>query len=154
MIIFELICEQGHCFEGWFQDHKSFTRQLEGNLVQCPTCGTCQVTQRLSTGGVVRERKEPLPKRAEPKEAAPNEGDIANQDSHAFFKAVRHVIETHFENVGPEFAKTALRMHYGVEEKKNIRGTTTEAEEKTLKEEGISFYKIPLPMSTDDSELN
>jgi hypothetical protein len=144
MMIFELICENGHGFEGWFQDHASFIDQLEGNLIQCPTCGTVRATQRLSTGGVVRARQEAHPK---------GEG-ATPRDNHAFFRTVRELIETHFENVGPEFAKTALRMHYGVEEKKNIRGSTTEAEEQTLREEGVTFYKIPMPMSTDDSELN
>jgi hypothetical protein len=34
-------------------------------------------------------------------------------------------------------------MHYGVKEKRSIRGAATEEEEKTLKEEGIEFFKFP-----------
>ncbi|MCK7508188.1 MAG: DUF1178 family protein [Desulfobacterales bacterium] len=33
----------------------------------------------------------------------------------------------------------------GDEEKRNIKGTTTPQEEEALKEEGVSFIKIPLP---------
>jgi len=52
-------------------------------------------------------------------------------------------IEKNFEEVGPDFAKEALKMHYGVTEKRNIRGTSTEDEEKLLREEGVEFHKIP-----------
>jgi len=55
------------------------------------------------------------------------------------------VVEKHFQNVGSDFAKVALRMHYGVEEPRNIRGTTTEAEEQMLRDEGVKFFKVALP---------
>ena len=41
-----------------------------------------------------------------------------------------------------------LKIHYGVTENRNIRGVATSEEEKTLKEEGISFIKIPVPEKT------
>jgi len=47
--------------------------------------------------------------------------------------------------VGCKFTTEALKMHYGVSELKNIRGTSTEKEEKILKDEGINFFKIPMP---------
>jgi hypothetical protein len=58
-------------------------------------------------------------------------------------------VEKNFDNVGSEFANEALKMHYGVKEPRNIRGTSTEQEEKTLKDEGIDFLKIPVPTNTD-----
>jgi hypothetical protein len=36
-------------------------------------------------------------------------------------------------------------MHYNVAEKRNIRGTSTEAEEEMLKQEDIKFLKFPIP---------
>ncbi len=134
MIIYELMCEQGHSFEGWFKDSASFEEQLGKGMVQCPICGTAQVSQRLKTGGMVKSR-----------DGGSQASASISEDPRAALKALRHIIETHFENVGPDFAKVALRMHYGVEEPKNIRGTTTEAEEKMLRDEGIQFIKIPLP---------
>ena len=47
--------------------------------------------------------------------------------------------------MGTEFAKEALKMHYGVTDQRNIRGTSTTDEEKILKEEGVEFHKIPFP---------
>jgi hypothetical protein len=58
-------------------------------------------------------------------------------------------IEKNFDNVGCQFAKEALKMHYGVTEQRNIRGTSSPEEEKTLKEEGIEFIKIPIPTNPE-----
>ena len=54
-------------------------------------------------------------------------------------------LDKNFENVGSNFAKEALKIHYGVSEKRNIRGTSTIEEEKMLEKEEIQFYKIPIP---------
>ena len=55
-------------------------------------------------------------------------------------------LEKNFEDVGANFAKEALKMHYDVTEKRNIRGTSTEAEEEMLKKEDIKFFKLPIPL--------
>ena len=52
-------------------------------------------------------------------------------------------IDKNFEDVGNKFAEVALKIHYGEEEKRNIKGTTTPQEEDNLKEEGVQFIKIP-----------
>jgi hypothetical protein len=51
--------------------------------------------------------------------------------------------------VGCNFATEALKMHYGATEQRNIRGTSTDTEEKMLKEEGIGFLKVPVPATPD-----
>jgi hypothetical protein len=68
--------------------------------------------------------------------------------------AVYDFVDKNFEDVGPDFAKTAIDMHYGFDEKRNIRGTTTPNEEKALEDEGVEFIKIPLPPRPDDTELH
>lgn len=141
MIIYDLICEHGHCFEGWFQDGEAFQEQLSRGLIQCPACGTSQVSQRLSTGGTLRTRGEQGESTSRPPE-----------DSRKILRALQRFIETHFHNVGTDFAKVALRMHYGVEEPRNIRGTTTEAEERMLRQEGVEFLKLPLPAPEPEPE--
>ncbi|MCU0597176.1 MAG: DUF1178 family protein [Desulfobacterota bacterium] len=40
-------------------------------------------------------------------------------------------------------------MHYGVSEKKNIKGSATFEEEKMLSDEKIEFFKLPLPRTKD-----
>ena len=50
-----------------------------------------------------------------------------------------------FEDVGNRFAEVALKIHFGEEDSRNIKGTTTKKEEAVLREEGVPFVKIPIP---------
>jgi hypothetical protein len=68
-------------------------------------------------------------------------------------KAVVDYLNTNFEDVGTQFTKEALKIHYGVEEKRNIRGVSTPEEEKVLREEGVEFFKIP-KLDPDEGEDN
>jgi hypothetical protein len=43
-------------------------------------------------------------------------------------------------------------MHYGVSDPRNIRGVSTDQEEKVLKEEGIDILKIPVPSDKTDTD--
>ena len=63
-------------------------------------------------------------------------------------------IQESFEDVGTKFAAEALKIHYGVAEKRNIRGSATVDEEKTLKDEGVEFFKIPVVKKTDEEKEN
>ena len=60
-------------------------------------------------------------------------------------REVVNYIQEHFEDVGPRFATEALKIHYGVAEKRDIRGSATTEEENTLKQEGVDFIKMPVP---------
>jgi hypothetical protein len=46
--------------------------------------------------------------------------------------------------VGSDFANEALKIHYGVNEPRNIRGVSTSQEEDMLREEGVDFVKLPI----------
>lgn len=65
-------------------------------------------------------------------------------DSHQALQLVSEYIEKHFEDVGAEFYKEALKIHYGEADKRNIKGTATTEEEVILKEEGVQFLKVPI----------
>ena len=65
-------------------------------------------------------------------------------DPHQALQLVREYLDRHFEDVGAEFYKEALKIHYGETEKRNIKGTATTEEEVILKEEGVQFLKIPI----------
>ncbi|MBW1984515.1 MAG: DUF1178 family protein, partial [Deltaproteobacteria bacterium] len=58
-------------------------------------------------------------------------------------------VEKNFDDVGTDFSKEALKIHYGASEPRNIRGISTKLEEKTLKEEGVQFFKLPIPERSD-----
>ena len=51
-----------------------------------------------------------------------------------------------------EFATEALKMHYDVAEKRNIKGSATADEEKMLENEGIEFFKLSIPKKDDEKK--
>jgi hypothetical protein len=59
-------------------------------------------------------------------------------------KEFSEFVAKNFDNVGCDFAREALKIHYGVVEPRNIRGVSTQDEEKLLKQEGIEFIKLPV----------
>ena len=131
MIVFDLKCPQGHKFEGWFDDSSAYEDQKDRGLISCPVCNDADISKMPTTFSI----KSSHPDKAislQQKELARIENKLA-----AF-------IENNFDNVGPKFATEALKIHYGVTEPRNIRGTSTQEEEKTLKEEGVEFIKIPV----------
>jgi hypothetical protein len=139
MIVFDLECSEGHLFEGWFDGLEAFEQQQAEGLVSCPHCGDKMVRRVMSPVSV---------KKAVP-QAKSKETGI---DYHRLAKEIVDYVQSNFEDVGSRFAGEALKMHYGVSEKKNIRGSATSDEEKTLKEEGIEFFKIPLPKDKDEED--
>ena len=72
-----------------------------------------------------------------------------NEDLSNINRKIVDFVEKNFDDVGSDFTKEALKMHYGVSEPRNIRGVSTKEEEKTLKEEGVQFIKIPMPIVPD-----
>ncbi len=139
MIVFDMECPHGHIFEGWFDSPKSFEEQNSKNLVSCPYCDDTDIRRILSPVAVKRSgteiRNAPSP-----------------IDYQKLAKEVVNYIENNSEDVGSKFASEALKIHYGVGEKRNIRGTATSEEEKSLTKEGIDFFKFPLPKTPDDKK--
>ena len=57
---------------------------------------------------------------------------------------VQHVI-ANTEDVGPQFAEEARKIHYGEREERNIRGQATPEETEALRDEGIDVMVLPVP---------
>ncbi len=135
MIIFDLKCDKGHSFEGWFKDREAFQEQTAGRLVSCPVCGSVEIQQSPSVVAIRSKRRD-----------REREGQGAAELSPMkYLQMVRDFVERNFDNVGDRFAEVALKIHRGEEDQRNIRGTTTSAEEEALREEGVPFLKIPEP---------
>ena len=47
MIKYQLICENEHEFEGWFQNSDAFSEQCAASLLSCPVCETVNVRRAL-----------------------------------------------------------------------------------------------------------
>jgi hypothetical protein len=142
MIAYDLQCGNGHRFEGWFEDSKAFDRQNTQGLIACPVCEDTAVCKIPSTFAIKGASGPVLPQ-------AGGGVDLA-----ALGRQIVDYVEKNFDNVGPDFAEEALKMHYGVSEPRNIRGSSTPQEEKTLRAEGINFFKFPDPSKSSDSEAS
>ena len=138
MIAYDFKCDQGHVFEGWFEGWQAFEDQKTKGLISCPVCGSLNIERMLSTFGIAKHRRQET---------------SVNHEAQLLEKLI-HYVEDNFEDVGSEFAKEALKMHYGVSDPRNIRGVSSAQEEQTLREEGISFFKLPVLQNSDSEEEN
>jgi hypothetical protein len=137
MIVFDMECPQGHVFEGWFDSHESFEEQNVRDLVLCPYCDDSDIKKVMSPVAV--KKSQPVA--------------LTGQETIDYQRLAKEVVEyvkNNSEDVGAQFAAEALKIHYGVGEKRSIRGSATADEEKTLKEEGVDFVKVPFPVTDDD----
>jgi hypothetical protein len=133
VIIYDLKCEKGHAFEGWFKDRQAWVLQNSQKLVSCPVCNSTNV-EIVPSSIAIMGRNSRITGNIQEKEVSPVQA----------LQVLRQYIDKNFEDVGNKFAEVALKMHCGDEEKRNIKGTTTPQEENNLKEEGVQFIKIPL----------
>ena len=138
MIAYDLQCANGHTFEGWFEHRKAYLDQQKKGLISCPVCNDTAVDNVPSTFAI-KSSQSPKPRQLSAEEAA-----LAKIGKQAI-----DFVEKNFDNVGCDFAKEALKIHYGASEPRNIRGVSTKDEEKTLKEEGVQFFKIPMLVRPD-----
>ncbi len=134
MIIFDLVCEFDHSFEGWFKNNDEFEAQQSSGLLTCPVCNSENIVKVPSATNInLGKTKDNTGKQLDP-----------NQQQIAIAQQVSNYIENNFEDVGPEFSETAKKIHYGEEVERNIRGTATEQETKELLEEGIEVLPIAI----------
>jgi hypothetical protein len=140
MIAFDLECSKGHQFEGWFNSLQSFEEQEARRLISCPQCNDTTVKRVLSPVAMKTSSR------------AERDGDEATVHDHILATKIIDYIHKNFDDVGPNFTKEALKMHHGVSEKRNIKGSATDEEESILKDEGVEFFKIPVPMSDKEKK--
>lgn len=158
MILYRLRCSQGHEFESWFKDCKTYERQEKKSLIGCAVCGDSKVARAImaprigkagSEGGEVDASAVPTPAPVPSAEQIQAHQQIAALARHmpkelreALVK-VRAEVEKNCEHVGDKFAEEARKIHYGESDKRGIYGQTSEEEAEALAEEGIEFGRLP-----------
>ncbi len=143
MIVFDLECLNGHTFEGWFDDKQDLETQQEKGILTCPVCDTAQVVQKVHPIAIKKSSGSESRKALQ-----------ASQEAMAeLTEKVAEYVDKNYEDVGSSFSKEALKMHYGVQEHRNIRGTTTKEEDKVLDKEGVPVLKVPV-IKKPEEDLN
>ena len=141
VIVFDLTCDRGHRFEGWFASAEDFDRQKSSSLVECPACGSTAVA-RLPSAAYVNTGALPVLK---PDAKAGPEGggaQYASGPADALARLVEYVVKN-TEDVGTRFPEEARKIHYGETPERHIRGTASEQQVRELSDEGIEV--VPLP---------
>jgi len=146
MVIYNLLCNKKHNFEGWFPSFEDFQKQADKKLISCPTCGSTKV-EKLPHACAVHVKKEQPPappakvKKSTPAPAAPPTAEEFKE----MLLRVHHYVKENFEDVGPRFAEEAKQIHKGEAEERPIHGTATLSEVKELAEEGVPCIPLPKP---------
>ena len=156
MIKYQLICDQNHDFEGWFQGSAAYEEQAANGLLRCPLCDTDQVKRALMTPNLASpssaKSTAPLVSDDLPATelAAPGRAPVMQAEQVQGFGAalaelrqLRQKIIKDCRDVGDKFAEEARKIHYGEAEAEGIYGQATTEERELLKDEGIEIFDMP-----------
>ena len=126
MIVFDLMCRGGgETFEAWFRSSADYDSQVAGGLVQCPLCGSSDVTKAPMAPRVPRKSSDnPLARVAE----------------------LQNELLKNSRWVGDEFADTARAIHNGEVAPEQVHGNATLEQAKSLAEDGVPVAALPLPV--------
>ncbi|MGH8745070.1 MAG: DUF1178 family protein [Burkholderiales bacterium] len=146
MIVFDLLCTEGHRFEGWFGSGLEFASQRKRGLLSCPKCGSANVERvpsatRINTGAVPTKAPAPQSPRQEPALAGRDPFALAQ----ILYSRLLDEILTKTEDVGADFSVEARRIHYDQAPVRPIRGEATEEEHDALLDEGIPVARVLIP---------
>lgn len=139
MIRYRLSCDQGHEFEAWFRNSAVYDEQRAADQVECPECGSADISKTLMTPGI------------------PSKGGTASSESESsdaagvvtdMARKLRAHVEANADYVGDRFAEEARKIHYEEVEPRGIYGEATVEEAVDLRDEGVEVH--PLPASPDD----
>ncbi len=134
MITYHLRCDKEHQFEGWFADSATCDSQLEEHAVECPFCGSAEVSKAIMAPRIA--------KGASRKSVAVAPAKEAVQLKQAL-RQLRNQVEQNCDYVGDQFAEEARKIHYGEADSRGIYGESTDKEATELADEGIEVSRIP-----------
>jgi hypothetical protein len=145
VIRYNLSCQEGHGFESWFRDSAAFDAQRAKGIVTCPVCGSSAVDRAIMAPQVARRDRDTAGREAPAPVAlaAPQDKELR-----AKLKALREALTRDSADVGERFADEARRMHLGESEHRSIHGQATAEDARSLVEDGIEIF--PLPVLPDD----
>lgn len=137
MIIYDLLCENEHRFEGWFRSATDFEAQMTRHLVVCPQCDS-QDVRRVPSAVAVGGHA--------PAAMDGSRGMTTMPAGTHIIAAYRQLVRTLIANsddVGDRFAEEARKIHYGGVPDRSIHGAATQNDLTSLAEEGISVIELP-----------
>ena len=138
MIIYDIGCENGHRFEGWFSAADDYDAQVQHGRLNCPVCGSLEV-RRVPSASRIRTRANEDPAPEITSSDLESVGKVANS-----INKLRSFIEQNFDDVGDRFPEEARKVYYGEAAARNLRGVAGPREVGELLEEGIAVVPLPI----------
>lgn len=154
--VFNLQCDSGHLFEGWFGSHDDYDAQQARGLVTCPICHS-EYVQKMPSAPHINSSRTLVPavdvQQVGATAASSASTSVMSSADFAKLQAVvlaqmRQIVNS-AENVGAAFAREARAIHEGEAEARSIRGTATEEERQELAEDGIAVMVLPDILADD-----
>ena len=149
MIVFDLVCAEGHRFEGWFASSDAFADQQARGLVACPHCGSAEIAKAPMAPAVPAKGNT----RAE---MAPAANAVTGKLPPEVVRAMEALATAQAKAlqdstwVGTRFAEESRAMHYGERPHSTIHGQATRDEAAALADEGIAVSPLPCPVAPPD----
>ena len=154
MIIFDLCCDNGHAFEGWFNSSADYDAQLRNGLLVCASCGSTAIRRvpsapHLGMASRLPEKPTGLTPRAMP-DTAPQGASSGSQAAVApasleqVYQQLMATIAAKCEDVGAQFADEARKIHYLEAPARAIRGQASDEDYEALRDEGIDVVRLPV----------
>jgi hypothetical protein len=140
MIVYDLECNIGHRFEGWFSSARDFEQQQDSHLLTCPVCSNDTVKRLPSAAYVNTGAAEPAAQSQPP--AQKKQQQYANLGPEIMAKMIEHIIQN-TENVGDKFPEEVRKIYYQESPERHIRGTASRKEAEALLDEGIEVISLP-----------
>jgi hypothetical protein len=148
MIVFDLLCGEGHRFEGWFGSARDFASQRGRKLLSCPVCGSAKVSKVPSATRANLGAAEPA---AAPVKTPAKTPEMEGKDPFAvaqmLYSRMLDELLTKSEDVGKDFPSEARKIFYEESPARAIRGQATNEEHQDLVDEGIPVARLPVPPS-------
>ena len=141
MIRYDLVCDKGHEFDGWFRDSDAYDKQAKRGLVSCTHCGTAQIQKQIMAPGIPSKSNK---KSDNAVRMSAGPADPRAQAMMQMMRDYRKHVETNAENVGNNFAEEARKIHYKETKERGIYGQTSPDDAAALIEEGIDIHPIPV----------
>ena len=148
MIVYDLFCDGGHRFEGWFGSSEDYAEQRKLGLVACPQCGSGAIDNAPMAPAVPRKgNRLPVPQ-AQGKQTmtrGPMPPEVAAALQNLAEAQARALKDSKW--VGDCFAEQSRAMHYGERPFETIHGQATLDEAAALFEEGVPVAPLPFPVA-------
>ena len=148
MIVYDLSCDGGHRFEGWFGSSEDYAEQRELGLVACPQCGSGAVDKAPMAPAVPRKSNRLAAAQPQSKQAmtrGPMPPEVAAALQNLAEAQARALKDSRW--VGDRFAEQSRAMHYGERPPETIHGQATPDEAAALFEEGVPVAPLPFPVA-------